>query len=247
MAERGRTGSTMLKLLLTLALLVGTETTSRPPAPAEHCLDARAVQGVTPLSPSEWLLVGRGQYHRLWLQEPCPFDRADVSLLAVAGWVCGGENEYVRSGDRQCRVAGLLRIDGREARELARGWPRARQAIEGFDLDAPPDRCFRPSRARSFTQNNGHLLVDTSPNGSAGYTRYRVEFSGACMEAGTLNTVRWISGTGRDAICGNPGDLAMFSSDHRDVVLSSGNFLPAPAMEARGCQVARVEAVKRKP
>lgn len=237
----------MLKLMLALSLAAGTETAARAPAPSEHCIDARAVKGVSQLSPVELLIAGRGRYHRLWLESACPLDTAGTSLLAREGWVCGGENEYVRSGDRTCRVAGLLRIDGREARDLARGGPGASKGIEGFDLKASPDHCFRPSRVRSFAQANGHLLVDTSPNGSAGYTRYRVEFIGACNEASTLNTIRWASGTGRDAICGNPGDVALFSSDHRDVVLGSGNFLPAPALESRGCQVARVEAVRRKP
>jgi hypothetical protein len=235
----------MLNLMLALSLLAGAEAASRAPAPSEHCIDARDVRGVSQLSPVELLIAGRGSYHRLWLEGACPLDGAGASLIAREGWVCGGENEYVRVGDRHCAVAGLLRIDGREARELARGSAHARHPA-GLDLEASPDHCFRPSRVRSFAQANGHLLVDTSPNGSAGYTRYRVEFIGACNEAGTLNTIRWASGTGRDAICGNPGDLALFSSDHRDVVLGSGNFLPPPALESRGCQVARVEAVRRK-
>ncbi len=236
----------MLNLLLALSLLAGAGPGERAPAPSEHCIDARAVRGVSQLSPVELLVAGRGSYHRLWLEAACPLEGAGASLLARDGWVCGGENEFVRAGDRTCRVAGLLRIDGREARELVRAGPGGRKPIEGFDLEASPDHCFRPSRVRSFAQANGHLLVDTSPNGSAGYTRYRVEFIGACNELATLNTIRWASGTGRDAICGNPGDVALFSSDHRDVVLGSGNFLPAPALESRGCQVARVEAVRRK-
>lgn len=235
----------MLNLMLALSLLAGGDTAGRAPAPSEHCIDARAVRGVSQLSPVELLIAGRGSYHRLWLESACPIDGANASLLAREGWVCGGENEYVRVGDRHCTVAGLLRIDGREARDLARGGSGAR-ALSQLDLEASPDHCFRPSRVRSFAQANGQLLVDTSPNGSAGYTRYRVEFIGACNEAGTLNSVRFTSGTGRDAICGNPGDIALFTSDHRDVVLGSGNFLPPPALESRGCQVARVEAIRRK-
>lgn len=207
--------------LTAILLSISLAGSARPPAPAPHCLDARAMSELRVISASQLLIRAGAQGHQLVVASDCPIAEG-AALLARDGWVCGGPQEFVRSGDRLCAVQQLQLLDEREYARLARSSDLAgaallpgvesrarRRAWSGFTGSA--DYCFRPSQVRRWAATPDGIVVYTNKRLSGGRGKYRVEFAGNCPEASTSHHLVLRSGVGLDLICGNPGDLAVIS------------------------------------
>jgi hypothetical protein len=235
----------------------------RPPAPAAHCLDARAMTDMHALDARQLLIrAGEGRY-QLTTVGDCPLAGEGGVLLAAHGWVCGGSREFMRSADRLCPVLEVRPIDAREYARLTRQSDeqadatlmqpvesRARRgAAKGFI--GTHDYCFKPSQVRSWSATPDAIIVHTSKRRSGGNGAYRVEFSGSCPEAAFNNELVLRSGVGLDLICGNPGDIAEmrrglgapfdtgFANASPSLTLETGSN-SAAAIGVRGCRIQEV-------
>jgi hypothetical protein len=224
-----------------------------PPAP--HCADARTVQ--ESWQSGERTIVLRtadDARYRIDLAEACPDATAggQLRLLTREGWLCGGGEERVRSGDGVCAIAAVTAIDARTFASHA----RAAADGHGVDLDrvvvtGPRNRRFTGSAAfcldarhvRGWHEDGDSLVVEVSPRRSGGYRRYRVELAGACPGLVRAEGMRLESRLGTTAVCGNPGDRVVpvsasaeqFAGDRFRRVVD----LPPPLL-ARGCPVTAV-------
>ena len=253
----------MAALLPTLFAVLSLTAVDRPPAPAAHCLDARAMSDMQILDARQFLVrAGESRYH-LVTDGDCPLDRGDASMLAAHGWVCGEPREFVRSGSRLCPVQHLRSIDAREYARLAKTSEldsnatllqavetRARRnTAKGFV--GSHDYCFRPSQVRSWSAAPDAIIVHTSKRRSGGNGAYRIEFSGNCPEAAYNNELVLRSGVGLDLICGHPGDMAElrggrgqllntgFANSSPSLTLETGSN-SAAAIGVRGCRIQEV-------
>lgn len=246
-------------LLATFALVAG----DRPPAPAPHCLDARAMSDMHALDARQLLIRAGDARYVLVTAGDCPPIDDRAALLAADGWVCGGAREFLRSGDRLCQVQQLRAIDAREYARLARTSDgqsdatlmqpveaRARRgASKGYI--GTHDYCFSPSQVRSWSATPDAIIVHTSKRRSGGNSAYRVEFSSSCPEAAFNNELVLRSGVGLDLICGNPGDIAELrrslgqapgpavATASPTLTLETGSN-SAAAIGVRGCRIQEV-------
>lgn len=249
--------------MLALLLAASTGPADRAPAPAGHCLDARAISDVQPLDAGQLLVrAGDSRYHLVTASD-CAIDASGAALLAADGWVCGAPREFVRTSQQLCPVLQVREIDTREYAQLAKTHAggadaalmqpveaRARRgAAKGFI--GTHDYCFRPSQVRSWSATPDAIIVHTSKRRSGGNGAYRVEFSGSCPEATFNNQLVLHSGVGLDLICGNPGDTAElrrgagqtldtgFGAPGPSLTLETGSNTAA-AIGVRGCRIQEV-------
>lgn len=66
--------------------------------------------------------------------------------------------------------------------------------------------CFNPSMLRSWSEDGQGLVVEVSPRHPGTHRHYRVELMDSCRELSGAPPIRFVSGMGLNAICGNPGD-----------------------------------------
>jgi hypothetical protein len=198
---------------------------ARPPAPSPHCFDARDVREAVQSDPQTIALrLGDESRYRLELAEACPgaLRRDRVKIASRHGWVCGSNEEHVTAGDRRCALSGIAKIDARQFAELA--LRSKRPEADGGDLETIEVRskrrqgfggttayCFDARHMRGWREDGSDIVVEVSPKRSGGHRYYRVELASSCGETTSANALRLESPTGGTAICGNPGDRAMFS------------------------------------
>lgn len=237
-------------LLLALAPLAA----DRAPAPSADCLDARTTSQVRQLDERNLLVSAVGSYHWIVTEAACPV-ADNAALLAREGWVCGGEREYVQSGQQLCRITQVQPLSAREYARQARRIDLSGQGIDGEVMPAvevrarlssqrgfrgSPEYCVRPSLVRGWSADDEGILVQTSKRRSGGHGSYRIEFAGGCPDAAYLSNLRLKSGVGLDLVCGNPGDVAVLEADS-SVSASIERISATPTLAtARGCLIAAV-------
>ena len=235
--------------LLTFGSFAAAE--QRAPAPAPHCLDARAVQEVWPTAAESMLVRSATGQYRLSLSSNCQADPQPSALLARDGWVCGAANEFVRNAGQRCPIEALAQISESEFKQsratsekyLANERSKLERSFRGF-----AENCLDPTRIRSWSVQGDSLIVQASRVRNDSPYAYKVQLSGNCPEASVRDQLSWRSTTGMGKICGIPGEFAVFSSQHKDIANVASAFLsgrPASA-ELRGCPVQSVEAMHRR-
>jgi hypothetical protein len=199
---------------------------TRPPAPHAGCVDARQVTEARHLDERAVLLRTAEAGYRVELAETCPpGDAGDLVALAPHGWVCGGEEEYVRAGGRVCAIASVAALNERDwavaLREHAkRGGTTTLGAVTVEAKVAPRRRfaasteyCVDPRRVRGWNVSGREIVLKTMPRrGTREATSYRLELGRSCPEADLGSDLTLVSGVGIGWICGHPGDRAMIAS-----------------------------------
>jgi hypothetical protein len=240
-----------------VALCGASAAAEQPPPPAPYCFNAREVREVHQSDARTLALrLGDESRYRLELADACPdaLTGARTTLVSRDGWVCGSNEEYVDLGDRRCAVAGLAKIDAREYADHAlrsRRAGRAPDTLETIAVRAERRRTFGGSTAfcldarymRGWREDGSDIVVEMSPMRSGGTRYYRVELAGQCTEMTTTQTLRLESPSGGSAICGTPGDRAIFARDDTVVFGNASILRPLSegALAARfGCPISRV-------
>jgi hypothetical protein len=241
----------MLDLLILAVAITGAAGDVRAPAPAAHCLDARAVSDVWWQSPTQLLVATGEKLHRVSTAMECPADAAGGSLLARDGWVCGSGGEFLQVSNLRCPISAVEPLSKSEARRAIRDRQRAERRVDATPLrqafDGDSEQCLDPTRMRSWSTDGNDLIVTTARAGSSGQTRFRVRLVGNCPDAQVRDILHWRSATGLGRICGVPGEFAVFTSQHTGVVNLTRGILSGPpvAAESIGCPIAAVEAIER--
>lgn len=216
----------MLTLLLAaIGAANTTEATRTPPAP--HCLDARAVIQVRQIRTDALLIATSSGRYQLQTEGACADAAQNAALLAAGGWMCGGDREFVQTSTQLCPVRAVATLNPRDYAALAKAADQAardgvqlmaavesrgkRAAFMGFR--GSPDYCFRPSQVQSWSEDGDGIVVHTRKLRSGGHGRYRVELDSSCPETAYLSTLSLRSGFGMDLVCGNTGDVAIFSGE----------------------------------
>ena len=235
----------MFEILAVAAAMALTAGDVRSPAPAAHCLDARAVREVWWQSPTQLLVASGKGLHRVRTSIDCPAVGSGSALLARDGWVCGGAGELLQSAELSCPISAVEQLSSTEARRALRSRERSSRLQDAFS--GSNQQCLDPTRVRTWSVAGSDLIVSTARSGATGPTRYRVRLVGNCPEAQVRDILSWRSVTGNGRICGVPGEFAVFTSQHSQVVNVARAFLSGPpgSAELRGCAVASVEAIGR--
>lgn len=215
----------LIWMLAALHGLTSPDAARTPPAP--HCLDARAVTQVRQIAPDALLIATSGGRYRLQTEGECSAASEQAALLAAEGWMCGGTREFVQTGTALCAVRAVEALDQRRYAALAKIADQAardgvavmaavesrgkRAAFMGFR--GSPDYCFRPSQVQAWSEDGDGIVVQTRKLRSGGHSRYRVELDSNCPESAYLSVLTLRSGFGMDLVCGNTGDVAVFSGD----------------------------------
>ncbi len=190
----------------------------RPAAPGTDCLDARQVAELHQAGARTLAVAERdGRLFRLQLSQDCPHLAAqpDASLVAANGWVCNCAQASVSTGQQRCAIDQVATLNARDYASLARqrdhdGVP----TLDGISVREARRRnfagsssdCVNPSMLRSWSEDAQGLAVEVSPRHPGTRRHYRVELTDSCRELGGAPTIRFVSGMGLNAICGNPGD-----------------------------------------
>lgn len=191
-------------------------------APAEHCVDARAVASMRPLSDRDLLLLeSNGSATRLEFDPACVGDRGfegELQLLAPQGFVCPGAIALLRrSAAADCAVQAVQPLDTRALAAALRTAPGT-PALAPIDVrGGKPQRafsgthahCFAERHARSYTEDGEGLIVRVRSSRSGGNSEYRVVLEGACPDLLRWYSIGFKSGANNGVICGNPGDAVI--------------------------------------
>jgi len=229
---------------------------TRAPAPAAHCLDARAMGEVRQASERTLaVLQNDGRRFRVDLKEDCPAAGADAqaSVLAREGWVCGTGNEYVRSGQRLCPVAAVAEIDAKDYAALALASHRRHGDVATLDtvevraekrrgFGGSVSYCLNPRYMRGWNEDGKGLVVEVSPQRSGGHRYYRVELAHSCPELFDATTIELRSGMGISAVCGNPGDVVAVVPEMR---AGEGIARSGGALSRISCPIASVYPIEK--
>jgi hypothetical protein len=242
-----------LTILLSALIPLAAE---RAPAPSPACFDARTTTQLRQLDDRTLLVAGGGKYHRIQTEAACPVAAdSGAALLARDGWICGGEREFVQTGQQLCLISSAEALSARDYAQQARRSDLSGQGIDGEVMPAvevrarlgsqrgfrgSPEYCVRPSLVRGWSADGEGILVQTSKRRSGGHGSYRIEFAGGCPDAAYLSNLRLKSGVGLDLVCGNPGDVAVLEADS-SVSASIERISATPTLAtARGCLIAAV-------
>ena len=169
--------------------------------------------------------------------------------------MCGGEREFVQTGQQLCRIIAAEALSARDYAQQARRIDLNSQGIDG-ELMQPvevrarlssqrgfrgsPEYCVRPSLVRGWSADGEGIVVQTNKHRSGGHDSYRIEFAGGCPDAAYLSNLRLKSGVGLDLVCGNPGDVAVLEADS-SASASVERISATPTMAgSRGCLIAAV-------
>lgn len=245
-----------------LCMAASTMASSRTPPPHPDCVDARQVEEVR--QPDDEALIvalADGGRFRVGFERACPGmlaghgqQSAPASLLAAQGWICGGDNEQVRSGTRSCAIATVRRLDAAEYASLARRSHRRPDGIpvlEGIEVHAQRrhrfagshNYCLDPRHVRGWSQQRDGLLVEMAPRRAGGNRWYRVELMHSCPELAGAAAIRLHSGVGIGMVCGNPRDHVSVHSDTPDAFATTGTARTRTLGAALGCPIAAVYPV----
>ncbi|WP_311239363.1 MULTISPECIES: hypothetical protein [unclassified Xanthomonas] len=191
---------------------------TRPAPPSADCLDARQVTELHQAD-ARTLAVAQhdGRLFRLQLAQDCPqlAAQADANLLAPHGWVCNGAQAYVSAGQQRCAISQVTTLSARDYAGIARQRDRdGVPTLEGVSVREARRRnfagsssyCFNPSMLRAWSEDAQGLVVEVSPRHPGEHRHYRVELMDSCRELSGAPPIRFVSGMGLNAICGNPGD-----------------------------------------
>lgn len=230
---------------------------ARATAPAADCFDARRMREAFQ-SDARTLAIRLDDESR-WrvaLRQDCPgmLRSPHPRLTGPQGWICGaGGDARLESGDRQCAIAAVERIDARDYAGLALNADRAPSAtrapdeLDTIEVRATRRRGFQASHSycldarymRGWHDDGNDLIVEVSPVRNGGNRYYRVELGSPCAESARMSEMHLESRIGGNVICGNAGDRARFSHDD-----SPGPLLRSDAEQWRipsaGCIVSRV-------
>ncbi|WP_166743323.1 hypothetical protein [Xanthomonas cannabis] len=190
----------------------------RPAAPGPECLDARQVSELHQTDARTLAVAERGgRLFRLQLAQDCPrlTAHADAAVLAPHGWVCNGAQASVSTGQQRCAISQVAPLGARDYASMA----RQRQAdgiptLDGVSVRQARRRnfagsasyCFQPGMVRAWSEDAQGLVVEVSPRHPGTHRHYRVELMDSCRELSGAPPIRFVSGMGLNAICGNPGD-----------------------------------------
>lgn len=226
-----------------LMMTTGAVSADRSPPPHADCIDARAVTQARHVDDSTLLMKAAGTGYRVDLGDTCPpTEGGDLVALAADGWVCGGDNEYVRVDERLCAVGQVTPLSERD-------WALAlrdhEQTVSGTTLatvvveaKVPPKRrftasteyCVHPRRVRGWQVSGRDIVLSTSPRrGSNEASSYRLELGRTCPESAFGTELQLVSGVGIGWICGHPGDKALIA---RSDNLASDSIDPVNVQEA---------------
>lgn len=237
----------VLSLTASLAMAAGEV---RAPAPAAHCLDARAVSEVWWQTPNQLLAWSGSRLHRVTTTVDCPAAESGSSLLARDGWVCGSGGEFIQSANQRCPISAVEPLNQSQARRALRDRRRVESRVDATPLrqafSGSIEQCLDPTRMRAWSLDGNDLIVSTARAGPDAPTRFRVTLASSCPEAGLRDELHWRSATGLGRICGVPGEFAVFTSQHSSVVSLSRGFLAGPPTSAEqvGCPIASLEAIR---
>jgi Family of unknown function (DUF6491) len=237
--------------LFSAAILPAAATQPSPPAP--HCFSAREIREVRQSDPQTFAIrLNDESRYRLELADACPDALYEDRLRVVSrhGWICGGNDEMVESGKRQCAVSGMGKIDARQYAELALASDRNRpsQALERIEVRAKRGRgfggttayCFDTRHLRGWREDGNDIVVEVSPKRSNGHRYYRVEFDGSCPEMVSMDTLQLDSPSGGTAFCGNAGDRALFSRSSGSEEGFARRLIERGLAASAGCSASRV-------
>ncbi|MCX7555247.1 hypothetical protein OS187_00110 [Xanthomonadaceae bacterium JHOS43] len=247
---------------LLLSAMVASPTLARAPAPVEGCIDARAVERVRRVDASTLLLATGEARFVIQHVEGCDARHAS-SLLGANGWVCPGEESYLRTADLACAIHTIEIVDDRTYSALAAKADRdtaatrtdGRLTLAPVEVIAPAERppgfrgdtdyCLRPDAVRAFHLDHGDLYVTTSARRSGGNQRYRVELTTSCPQLAWARRIAFESSLGIGVICGHPGDNLLpieqedVPADGEDMVRPSN-----PRAIGRQCGISAVYPVR---
>lgn len=226
-------------------------------APASACFNAREVREarqsdartlvVRLNDESRWrLALGEGCPNALWSAQP--------RLLSPHGQVCADGGAWLDRGDRRCAVLDVARIDAREYADHALRARNRQPTADELDTIVVRGKrvrgfvgttayCVDARYVRGWRDEGSDLVLETSPTRSDGHRYYRVEFNGVCSEMGTMTQLVLKSQVGGTAICGHPGDRAVFSRDEDELPFGAGIYrrIAERGLAAQaGCSIARV-------
>lgn len=241
----------MFEMLAVAATLTFAAGEVRAPAPAAHCLDARAVSEVWWQTPTQLLVATGAKLHRVSTAGDCPASESGGSLLARDGWVCGSGGEFVQSANQRCPISAVESLSQSEARRAVRDRRHVEKQVDASPLrqafSGSIEHCLDPTRMRAWSVDGNDVIVSTARAGVNAPTRFRVTLASSCPEAGVRDVLHWRSATGLGRICGVPGEFAVFTSQHSSVVNLTRGFLAGPPASAElvGCPIASVEAIDR--
>lgn len=226
---------------------------AREPKPAETCMDARDMLRSVQISPQLVTVATSNGAYRLDLAEHCDMPPGtDLSILARDGWVCGGEREFLRTGESLCPIKQVQPIAFTEYTRLTHlaagrsglpdlvvldeveviGKPSARRGFAGST-----EYCFNPGHLRGWSEDNGAVVVETSPRRAGGNRRYRVELVGACVDLAGAHSIQFHSGVGIGLICANPGDKLVVLDSRTGIFAGR---LSSSLISAAGCAISAV-------
>lgn len=234
---------------------------TRAPAPHAGCVDTRAVLEARHLDERAVLLKTAEAGYRVELAETCPpSERGDLVALAPHGWVCGGDEEYVRAGGRVCAIGSLAAMSERDwaaaVRQHALAGGGTTTTLDDITVEAKVapkrrfaasvDYCVDPRRMRGWNVSGRDLLVMTTPRvGSSEASSYRLELGRSCPEADIGSTLQLESGVGIGWICGHPGDRALITGPAAQAqggITQSSAFGTSAALS--GCPIVAVYPVR---
>lgn len=229
-------------------------------APADHCIDGRAISEAYQVDDRTIVLRGEdGRRHSLTLDIDCPaiFGEHDIQITGWQGWICGASGEAIRSDARSCPILATRVIDSRDyaaalqkvnadMRTLAPVVVKAKRR-RGFIGTA--DYCVANRWLRSWYESGEGLFVEVSPRRSGGNRYYRIETHGNCGNQYNAESLSLMSAMGLGVVCGNAGDHVVFGRESRGALTGQallGSPLPRamPAIEPR-CEISRVYPVER--
>jgi len=215
-------GSICLGLSFTLPDAAAEEVPLPRKAPAESCVDARALASARPLSEHELLVLQTdGAATRLTFEADCIGKlgfAGELQLLAPEGFVCPDATALLRrTAGGDCAVQSMQPLDARALAAALRSAPGT-PALAPIDVrGGKPQRafsgthahCFAERQARSYTEDGEGLIVRVRRSRSGGNSEYRVVLEGACPDLLRWYSIGFKSGANNGVICGNPGDAVI--------------------------------------
>lgn len=234
-----------------LAALTGaTQLEARDP-PAAHCVDGRSVAEAAQADDRTLAIRGEdGRRHVLALGAACPgiLEGEGVQVLGWQGWVCGAEGEVVRSGARECPIAGTAVIDTRVYADLMK---RAHAGMNTLDavvvqgvrqrgFRGTPDYCVANSWMRGWHETPQGIVVEVSPRRSGGHRFYRIETRGSCSMQTGAASMSLVSAMGLGMVCGNAGDHVVFTRDNSSGMPGLDPFHGAVSPFGARCEISQV-------
>lgn len=249
-------GLRIATLAIGLAVLPGVCPAETRALPAAHCIDGRTItESYQADDRTLAIRGGDGRRHVLALGASCPgiLEGEGVQVIGWSGWVCGLDGEVVRSGTRECPVAGTAVIDTRTYADLLK---RAHADMQTLDtvvvtsarqrgFRGTPDYCVANSWMRGWHETPEGIVVEVSPRRSGGHRFYRIETRGSCSMQSGAASMSLVSAMGLGMVCGNAGDHVVFTRDNTGGMPGLDTFHGAVSPFGARCEVSQVYPLER--